>query len=185
MKQLLLLFVALASVALVACGDLPGHGGGGSSNEGNAARVSLDTSPRKIDSGDFTTVSIRLTDVDSIFMIKVRADQSFRYVEDSAFLVPDDEDLPTVEYSARTDFADPQEAERIKQEHEIAFTAQKKAELRRLLDLMIALDSGEIFNQANALSPNESIVDAIEAAGRLSASGNHDAERKVAELLLL
>ncbi|MCB0335349.1 MAG: hypothetical protein KDD62_03565 [Bdellovibrionales bacterium] len=84
---------------------LPGEGGDSSSNQGNAAEISIDASPRRFDSGDITTVNVRLTKVQSNFMLKLRTHESFRYIEESAVLLPDNAPLVSFPYPVRVAFS--------------------------------------------------------------------------------
>lgn len=85
---------------LLACGSpggLPHSSSKEASNEGNVADVSLNVFPQKIDSGDAFTLTIRLSDVQDIFQLKIRTHRSLKYVEYSAVFVPDEDKLSSVE----------------------------------------------------------------------------------------
>jgi len=101
-NALSLLFVGLsAAVSLVACG---GGGGGGGSDFVGAARVSVRSSPRQIDSGDRAQVSIELSDVhENGIALKIRFPSGLKYVASSSFLMIDERELDVTPTVSATD----------------------------------------------------------------------------------
>ncbi|MCI5065139.1 hypothetical protein MRY87_05410 [bacterium] len=81
----LFLFLSFISV-LPSCGG----GGGGSADDGNPASVTIQVSPRKIDSGDRVTLSIHLREIRATdfngLIVKVLTPSTLGYIEDSATL---------------------------------------------------------------------------------------------------
>lgn len=101
----------ILSLTLIACGsdipiisdipivnDLPGVRGSSSSSEGdsNPAKTQLDAEPRTVDTGDFVTVRVRLTEVTKPFVLKVRHHESLVYVPNSITLFGDGNPGPNI-----------------------------------------------------------------------------------------
>jgi hypothetical protein len=90
--------VSVLTFTLAGCGG--GGGGGGEGDFVGAARVSISSSPRQIDSGDRTLVSVRLSDVhENGIAVKIRYPSGLRYVPSSSFLLIGERELdvsPTV-----------------------------------------------------------------------------------------
>ena len=94
-----LLALSLSTV-LFGCGGGGGGGGGGSSEYVGAAKVSVRSTPRQIDSGDRTQVSIELSNVhENGIAVKIRFPSGLRYVPSSSFLLVGEREIdvsPTV-----------------------------------------------------------------------------------------
>lgn len=95
----------IITLTFIACGgdipiigDLPGlrDSGGGSATDSNPAKTQLDAEPRTVDSGDFITVQVRLTEVTKPFVLKVRHHESLVYVPNSVTLYGDGNPGPNV-----------------------------------------------------------------------------------------
>ena len=81
------IFFALFLLQLNACG---GGGGGGSSS--SPAQGSVRASPSSIDSGDTTTVTVDIREVDQTFILKVRYPSGLSFVQSSAMMELSDTD---------------------------------------------------------------------------------------------
>lgn len=91
-SSLALSLLPLLTFALASCGG--GGGGGGEGDFVGAARVSISSSPREIDSGDRTLVSIRLSDVhENGIAVKIRYPSGLRYVPSTSFLMVGEREL--------------------------------------------------------------------------------------------
>jgi hypothetical protein len=98
--------VAFSLVAAVGCGG-GGGGGGGADEFVGAARVSVRCSPKNIDSGDRTQVSITLSQVhENGIAVKVRFPVGLKYVPSSSFLKVGERELdasPAVNATSETE----------------------------------------------------------------------------------
>ncbi|MCB0328607.1 MAG: hypothetical protein KDD70_03055 [Bdellovibrionales bacterium] len=106
--QLSFMLLLLTGALLTGCGG----GGGGSATEGNPAAVTIEISPRRIDSGDRVTATVRLRDI-RVFdfnglIIKVLYPSALDYVANSAtLLLPEETDFtfaPTEENADESDY---------------------------------------------------------------------------------
>ncbi len=90
--------ISISVMAALGCGG--GGGGGGTDEFVGAARVSVRCSPKKIDSGDRTQVSVTLSQVhENGIAVKVRFPIGLKYVPSSSFLVVGERELdvsPTI-----------------------------------------------------------------------------------------
>lgn len=87
MTRLSALFLTILCLTIASCGG----GGGGGGNEGNPAKIRVDVSPRKIDSGDRVTVTLEISDVDRDLvglLIKVLYPSGLSYIEDTTYFSP-------------------------------------------------------------------------------------------------
>jgi len=98
--------IAFSLVAAVGCGG-GGGGGGGADEFVGAARVSVRCSPKNIDSGDRTQVSITLSQVhENGIAVKVRFPVGLKYVPSSSFLKVGERELdasPAVNATSETE----------------------------------------------------------------------------------
>jgi hypothetical protein len=100
--------IAFSLVAAIGCGGGGGGGGGGGADEFvGAARVSVRCSPKNIDSGDRTQVSITLSQVhENGIAVKVRFPVGLKYVPSSSFLKAGERELdasPAVNATSETE----------------------------------------------------------------------------------
>jgi hypothetical protein len=98
--------IAFSLVAAIGCGG-GGGGGGGADEFVGAARVSVRCSPKNIDSGDRTQVSITLSQVhENGIAVKVRFPVGLKYVFSSSFLKVGERELdvsPAVNATSETE----------------------------------------------------------------------------------
>jgi len=103
-SKLIVSLTSILSLVAVGCG---GGGGGGADEFVGAARVSVRCSPKKIDSGDRTQVSITLSQVhESGIAVKIRFPTVLNYVTGSSFLVVNEKETevsPTVKATSDTE----------------------------------------------------------------------------------
>jgi hypothetical protein len=79
--------ILLTSLFLNFCGGIGGGGGGGSSSPSEPASVLIDASPRVIDSGDRTAVTVDIRDVNDLgIALKLRYPSGLDYVVGSAHI---------------------------------------------------------------------------------------------------
>lgn len=80
--------LSLLSLYAAGCG---GGGGGGSSDSDNPADVALSVRPKELDTGDFTSIEIDVSNVNpSGILLKVAFPDALAYVRGSSTLDPDD-----------------------------------------------------------------------------------------------
>jgi hypothetical protein len=98
--------LTLSLIASLGCGG-GGGGGGGADEFVGAARVSVRCSPKKIDSGDRTQVSINLSQVhENGIAVKIRFPIGLKYVPGSSFLMVGEREVdvsPTVNVTSDTE----------------------------------------------------------------------------------
>ena len=83
---------ALCSVLLTGCGG--GGGGGGGDNFIGAANLRVKASPKKIDTGDRTQITIEVSEVNEAgILLKVKFPKGLSYVLSSAFLNVDSNEI--------------------------------------------------------------------------------------------
>ncbi|MBX7137109.1 MAG: hypothetical protein K1X83_03925 [Oligoflexia bacterium] len=88
-------FLLSAAIAIViGCGGGGGGGGGDETGDGAAVPPALEirANPNEFDSGDRTSVTVRLYDITrDPFILKVRYPKGLKYVNNSSFVVIDDQ----------------------------------------------------------------------------------------------
>jgi hypothetical protein len=103
-SKLILSATSILCLVALGCG---GGGGGGADEFVGAARVSVRCSPKEIDSGDRTQVSISLSQVhESGIAVKIRFPTGLNYVTGSSFLVVGEKESdvsPTVKATSDTE----------------------------------------------------------------------------------
>ena len=105
-SNILKVLLSLTIVAAAGCGGGGGDEGGAGDFVG-AARVSVRCSPKSIDSGDRTQVSINLSQVhENGIAVKIRFPIGLRYVPSSSFLMVGEREVdvtPTVNLTSETE----------------------------------------------------------------------------------